>query len=105
MKLINKLKDLIASVKKYWKTPPEGRYIPFKEICAYSVGGIGVKFVIQVTYYIGLSGTCLLAGSALHLKNGDLVNLSMLATVLTMFIGPLRGLIIDNTRSKKGKWY
>lgn len=104
MKLINKLKDLIISVKKYWNTPPEGRYIPFKEICAYSVGGIGVKFVIQVVYYIGLSGTCLLAGSALHLKNGDLVNLSMLATVLTMFIGPLRGLIIDNTRSKKGKF-
>lgn len=102
--LKNKGKNLLKTVKTNWNSPPEGRYIPYKEILSYSVGGIGVKFVIYVVYYIGLSGTSLLAGSALGLKNGDLVNLNMIATVIGIGLGFLRGMIIDNTRSKKGKF-
>lgn len=103
-KLGAKVKDLASSVKTHWTTPPEGRYVPYKEIAAYSVGGIGVKFVIYTAWYIGLSATSLLAGSALGLKNGDLVKLTMIATVIGIFLVPLRGMIIDNTRSSKGKF-
>ena len=99
-----KIKQTVLSVKEHWSTPPEGRYIPYKEILAYSVGGIGVKFVIYTIWYISLSATSLLAGSALGLKNGDLVKLNMIATIIGMFLGPIRGLIIDNTRSSKGKF-
>ena len=103
-KLGAKVKDLVSSVKTHWTTPPEGRYVPYKEIAASSVGGIGVKFVIYTAWYIGLSATSLLAGSALGLKNGDLVKLTMIATVIGIFLVPLRGMIIDNTRSSKGKF-
>lgn len=103
-KLGAKVKDLVSSVKTHWTTPPEGRYVPYKEIAAYSVGGIGVEFVIYTAWYIGLSATSLLAGSALGLKNGDLVKLTMIATVIGIFLVPLRGMIIDNTRSSKGKF-
>lgn len=99
-----KIKDTLSSVKKHWSTPPEGRYVPYKEILAYSVGGIGVKSVIYIVYDIALSATSLLAGSALGLKNGDLVKLSLIATIICMFLGPIRGYIIDNTRSSKGKF-
>lgn len=99
-----KIKQTVSSVKEHWSTPPDGRYIPYKEILAYSVGGIGVKFVIYTVWYISLSATSLLAGSALGLKNGDLVKLNMIATVIGLFLGPIRGLIIDNTRSSKGKF-
>lgn len=99
-----KIKQTVSSVKEHWNSPPEGRYIPYKEILAYSVGGIGVKFVIYTVWYISLSATSLLAGSALGLKNGDLVKLNMIATIIGLFLGPIRGLIIDNTRSSKGKF-
>lgn len=99
-----KIKQTVSSVKEHWSNPPEGRYIPYKEILAYSVGGIGVKFVIYTVWYISLSATSLLAGSALGLKNGDLVKLNMIATIIGLFLGPIRGLIIDNTRSSKGKF-
>lgn len=99
-----KIKQTVSSVKEHWSSPPDGRYIPYKEILAYSVGGIGVKFVIYTVWYISLSATSLLAGSALGLKNGDLVKLNMIATVIGLFLGPIRGLIIDNTRSSKGKF-
>lgn len=99
-----KIKQTVSSVKEHWNSPPKGRYIPYKEILAYSVGGIGVKFVIYTVWYISLSATSLLAGSALGLKNGDLVKLNMIATIIGLFLGPIRGLIIDNTRSSKGKF-
>lgn len=99
-----KIKQTVSSVKEHWNNPPEGRYVPYKEILAYSVGGIGVKFVIYTVWYISLSATSLLAGSALGLKNGDLVKLNLIATIIGLFLGPIRGLIIDNTRSSKGKF-
>lgn len=102
--IFHKAGNALKGIKDHWKTPAEGKYIPYKEVVSYSVGGIGVKFVIYVVYYIGLSGTSLLAGSALGLKNGDLVKLNMIATVIGIGLGFLRGMIIDNTRSKKGKF-
>lgn len=102
--LKGKIKGITTNFKEHWNTPPQGRYIPYKEILSYSVGGIGVKFVIYTIYYIGLSATSLLAGSALGLKNGDLVKLNLIATVIGIFLGPIRGMIIDNTRSKAGKF-
>lgn len=100
----DKIRQGISSVKEHWNTPPKGRYVPYKEILAYSVGGIGVKSVIYIVYDVALSATSLLAGSALGLKNGDLVRLSLIATIICMFLGPIRGYIIDNTRSSKGKF-
>ena len=101
---ISKVKGVVSSVKEHWNTPPEGRSVPYKEILSYSVGGIGVKFLVYTIYDIGLSATSLLAGAALGLKNGDLVKLSIIATIIGIFLGPIRGLIIDNTRSSKGKF-
>ena len=99
-----KVGGFVLSLKSNWKTPPEGRYIPFKEIAAYSVGGIGVKLLISLCWQISLSGTSLLAGSALGLEVGDLTTLNLIATVLNLIIVPVRGMLIDNTRSSKGKF-
>lgn len=104
MKNTNEKKGLVRSVKEHWKTPAEGRYVPLREIAAYSVGGIGAKFLINTVWTIGLSGTSLLAGSALGLEVGDLTTLNIIATVLNYVLNTLRGYIIDNTRSSKGKF-
>lgn len=37
----NKVGNVLKSVKEHWKNPPEGRYISYKEILSYSIGGIG----------------------------------------------------------------
>ena len=47
----NKVGNVLKSVKEHWKNPPEGRYIPYKEILSYSIGGIGVKFVLCTVSY------------------------------------------------------
>lgn len=33
----NKVGNVLKSVKEHWKNPPEGRYIPYKEILSYSI--------------------------------------------------------------------
>ena len=51
MQLKQTAQTLLTDVKHYWKKPPAGRYMPFKEIAAYSVGGIGAYFIITVTFH------------------------------------------------------
>ena len=99
-----KIKSAVSDMKRYWKQPPEGRYVPFREIAAYSVGGIGAKLLINTVWMISLSGTSLLAGSALGLKVGDLTTLNVIATALNFVLNMVRGYVIDNTRSSKGKF-
>ena len=48
MKLKEQLSTLADNIKTYWRRPPEGKYMPFKEVTAYSVGGIGAYFIITV---------------------------------------------------------
>lgn len=45
---LSKVKKMASDAKTYWKRPMPGKYMPFKEITAYSVGGIGVYFLIFV---------------------------------------------------------
>ena len=37
---------LLEDVKLYWKVPPKGRYMSFKEIASLSFGGIGVRLIV-----------------------------------------------------------
>lgn len=99
-----KVKNALGGVKRHWKTAPDGRYVPYSEIAAYSFGGIGSKFLINTVWTISLSGTSLLAGSALNLEVGDLTRLNIIAMVFNYVLNTLRGYIIDNTHSSKGKF-
>lgn len=41
-----KLGGFLASAKAHWRTPPEGRYMSYREIASLSVGGIGVRLTV-----------------------------------------------------------
>lgn len=49
------VKKIIAGVKEHWNTPPEGRYITYKEFAAYSIGGIGVNTINSLFGYVALN--------------------------------------------------
>ena len=48
MTALQKAGALLSRARSHWKTPPEGRYMNYKEICAYSFGGIGVYAIITI---------------------------------------------------------
>lgn len=53
------------NVVLHWKTPALGKYVSYKEIIAYGVGGMGVQFVMFFCSLIALSATSFLVGNTI----------------------------------------
>ena len=65
MQLKQTAESLWSDAKTYWKHPPAGKYMPFKEIAAYSVGGIGAYFIITIIWALQLSVGNFIIGNAI----------------------------------------
>ncbi len=104
MNLKQKAMDGISKVKTYWKTPMAGRYMTFKEIAAYSGGGIGAYMIITMGSACLLSSNNVLLSSALGIGATDMYIMYLIAVVANIFLTGVRANIIDNTRNKAGKY-
>lgn len=98
------VKDKLMEVKSYWKKPPEGKYVSYKELVAYSVGGAGVYFIISLVGMIALNTSSMIVGASIGIKAVDLQTMNAISIVLGLLIAPARAMMFDNTRSKMGKF-
>lgn len=99
-----KLKNTASNAKVYWKRPMPGRYMPFKEIFAYSFGGIGIYFLIYCVGQLTLSTQNVIIGNAIGINPEMMYVLYIISLVVSFPATGLRATIIDNARSKKGKY-
>ncbi|MBR6552143.1 MAG: MFS transporter [Clostridia bacterium] len=104
MNLKEKATGLISNVKTHWKTPPKGRYMPFREIAAYSGGGIGAYMIITMGSACLMSSNNVLFSSALGIGATDMYIMYLIAVVANIFLTGVRANIVDNTRNKAGKY-
>ena len=104
MSLKQKAVDGISKVKTYWKTPPARRYMPFKEIAAYSGGGIGAYMIITMGSACLLATNSTLLSSTLGVDPMDMYIMYVLAVIANIPLTGIRANIIDNTRNKAGKY-
>ena len=104
MELLNKGIGKLKEAKTYWKTPPEGRFMPFKEIAAYSGGGIGAYFIIQLGSTLIVSTTNVIVSNAIGVGPTHTYIIYLLATLLNIPMTGIRANMIDNTRGKGGKY-
>ena len=104
MNLKQKAMEGVSKVKTYWKTPMAGRYMAFKEIAAYSGGGIGAYMIITMGSACLLSSNNVLLSSALGIGATDMYIMYLIAVVANIFLTGVRANIIDNTRNKAGKY-
>lgn len=104
MKLVETAKNGISKVRTYWTTPPLGKYVAYKEIIAYGIGGMGVQFVIAFAALIGLSATSFLVGNTIGIKPMHLQFMGVISTIIGFGITIVRSYIIDNSRLKMGKF-
>ena len=104
MKALNQVCDIFSKAKLYWNTPPKGRYMNYKEISAYSFGGIGVYAVIVVIQAMILSTGNTLIGNTIGIDPQRLYVLYLLAMIASIPLTALRANIIDNSRSRDGKY-
>lgn len=102
--IVTKGKDLINNVKYFWKEPPQGRYMPFKEIAAYSFGGIGAYFVIQLGSTLIVSTTNTIVANAIGVLPTHIYIIYIIATLLNVPLTGIRANMVDNTRGKGGKY-
>lgn len=104
MNLAATVKDGFSKVKTYWKTPPLGKYMNFKEIAALSGGGIGVKFIITCVAAVLLSATNVFVGNTIGIEPMNMYFIYIIAVILSFPLTMFRAYIIDNARNRKGKY-
>ena len=104
MNLKEKATGLISNVKEHWKTPAKGRYMPFKEIAAYSGGGIGAYMIITMGSACLLAANNTLLSSTLGIDPMDMYVMYVIAVLANIPLTGIRANIIDNTRNKAGKY-
>lgn len=104
MSLTEKVKNGVDNFRTYWKTPPKNRYMSFREIAAYSGGGIGAYMVITMGTACLLSTNNVLLSSTLGIAPMDMYIMYVIAVIVNIFLTGIRANIIDNTRNKAGKY-
>lgn len=102
--LKQKVTSLVDNVKYYWKEPPKGKFMSFKEVAAYSFGGIGAYFIITMCTTLIVSTTNMVVGAAIGVGPTDMYILYIIATLANIPLTAIRANMIDNTRGKAGKY-
>ena len=100
----SKILNILLSLKSHWKTAPDGRFIPFKEIASLAVGGIGVKFIVYCVSTMILSVGNTLIGNTIGIPPTSIYFIYILSVVASFPLTALRAKMIDNSRSMKGKY-
>ena len=99
-----KARGLLDNVRFYWKEPPKGKYMPFKEVVAYSFGGIGAYFIIQLGSTLIVSTTNIIVSTAIGIGPTHSYIIYLIATILNIPLTGIRANMVDNTRGKGGKY-
>ena len=99
-----KIGSLIDNVRYYWNDPPKGKYMNFKEIAAYAVGGIGSYFIISMGMALLVSTTNMIVGGAIGIAPMDMYVLYLIATLANIPLTAIRANKVYNTRGKGGKY-
>lgn len=97
-------KQLLIDIKNEWKVPRKGNYVPYKEILSLGLGGMGQQWLISFVGLMSLTASNTLLGATLGLKPMDLQYMAMVQTILGLFFTVIRGVIVDNTKTRFGKF-
>ena len=100
----NKLLNILQSLKRNWKTAPDGRFIPFREIASLAVGGIGVKFIVYCVSTMILSVGNTLIGNTIGIPPTSIYFIYIISVLAGFPLTGLRARMIDNSKSMKGKY-
>lgn len=96
--------DLYTDITGHWKKPGKGNFVSYKEMMNYSVGGMGQKMLILFIGYFALGATNTLLGSTIGISPMHLQTMAVVQQVLNVFLYLLRSKIVDNTRTKWGRF-
>ena len=102
MELLYKIKDAVQEVRLYWKQPRPGEYVPYKEVIMLSIGWMALYMSINWTIGFGVGNQ--FTGMTLGMNNNQLLVMSYICQAIGYITTPLNAWIVDNLRSKDGKY-
>lgn len=95
---------VIKDVTSHWSTPAKGNYVSYKEIVNLGIGGMGQQLITLITGCLALSAGNTLLGATLGIKPLHLQYMATVQTVFNLIFYVIRGKIVDNTRTKYGRF-
>lgn len=104
MTIKEKTSGFLKSAKTYWKTPPKGRYMTYKEIASLAGGGIGVRIIVYCFQQMTISTGNTLLGNTIGIDPMALQVIYIISLLTSFPLTAIRAQMIDNTRSMKGKY-
>lgn len=104
MQLVNMAKDMLGKVRTYWRTPPLGNYMNYKEIASYAGGGIGIRFIIIFVQSSMIAVGNTFVGNTIGLSPAQIYAVYVASVLASFPLTALRAKIIDSSRSRKGKY-
>ncbi len=99
---IGKVKEGLEELKMYWDAPRPGEYVPYKEIVMLSVGWMAL--LMGVNWGIGFGVGNEFTGMTLGMNNDQLLVMSYVCQIMGYIMTPVNAWLIDNLRSKDGKY-
>ncbi len=99
---IGKVKDGVQELQMYWSTPRPGEYVPYKEVVMLSVGWMAL--LMGVNWGIGFGVGNEFTGMTLGMNNDQLLFMSYVCQIMGYIMTPVNAWLIDNLRSKDGKY-
>lgn len=102
------VKSIISSVYKdvtsHWKHPAPGNFVSYKELINLALGGMGNQLTMQLIWQMGLSAGNTLFGSTIGIRPLHLQYMLTFQTILNVVFFFIRAYIVDNTRTKWGRF-
>lgn len=102
------IKNIVSSVYKdlttHWKHPADGNFVSYKELVNLSIGGMGNQLTMQLVWQMGLNAGNTLLGSTIGIRPLHLQYMLTIQTVLNVLFFFVRAGMVDNTRTKWGRF-
>lgn len=102
------IKSIVSNVYNdittHWKRPAEGNFVSYKELINLSIGGMGNQLTMQLVWQMGLSAGNTLLGSTIGIRPLHLQYMLTFQTILNVLFFFVRAYIVDNTRTKWGRF-
>lgn len=104
MNIVKLVSGVFKDVTSHWKRPAEGNFVSYKEIVNLGLGGMGNNFTMVLVGYMGLNAGNTLLGSTIGIRPLHLQYMLTVQTVLNVLFFFIRAHIVDNTRTKWGRF-
>lgn len=104
MKITSIIRNAYKDLTTHWKHPAEGNYVSYKELLNLALGGMGNQLSMQLVWNMGLSAGNTLFGSTIGIRPIHLQYMLTVQTILNVIFFFVRAHMVDNTRTKWGRF-